>query len=223
MSIIFSKIEIDVSQISEIKEACELCKTQGIPAMVVHPSLSSVALVERGSQGGRYKIASPIDNPKGDIEGVAKFRHLSTDTLEADIFEVYVSVQSKTAAQIRKSLTDAHNLIRDHISNAEIRYVIVGLDNSNISNFIQAFVDSPTPKAIRNDMPLKAQVKMADISVHRAYISMIREHTNIPVKIGGNITYSVAETLLSEFKGIQFAVNLSQANAISKEFYKKEL
>lgn len=222
MSIIFSKIEIDVSQISEIKEASELCRTQGIPAIIVHPSLSSLAIIEKGSQKGRYKIGSPIDSPKGELEGVAKFRHLTTDTLEADIFEISINILNKTVKQLETYFVNLHEFVRSKISNCEIRYTIVGLDKSNVESLVMAISNSPVPAMLRNDMPLKTQVKLADISAHRNYISYIREHTNIPLKIGGNITYQVAESLLSEFRSLYFAVNLSQANSINKEFYKKD-
>ena len=212
-------MEIDVAQISEMKDACQLCVSNGMPGIVVHPSLSSNAITERGLIGGMFGIASPIDAPLGHLEGVAKFRHLTTETLEADGFEIYVNMAGKKSIQLIRYFTGLHDFVRNRISQvAEIRYALVDLNSENIKEFITALANSPTPKCIRNDAPAKTQVKNANIDSHRTYIKMIREHTNIPIKVSGNISYQTGLAILNE-PNTKIAVNLSQAQSIVKEFH----
>jgi hypothetical protein len=64
---LLTRIEIDVFQGNEILESFELAHKYRLPAVIVHPSLSSDALVCRGRSKGKYKIITRYVFPKSKV------------------------------------------------------------------------------------------------------------------------------------------------------------
>ena len=100
---VISKLEIDVMNMNEVTEASQYALKYKLPAIVVHPGLSSEAIIARDRAGGKYNIITPIDWPKGEIFGMNKMRGLYTDNLEADGFEIMLTLQEDISSKAEKA------------------------------------------------------------------------------------------------------------------------
>lgn len=213
---IYSKLEIDIMQSTELLEASQLAHKYKLPALVVHQGLASDALIIKGKLRGQYKLITPVDWPKGEIFGTTKFRGLTTDALEADGFEFMISI-NRTEADIAKEIKTLTDFVRNHLSKtAEIRFVVTGVkSDEDLAKLGNAILQNPMPAMVRNDISLKAQVSKANPESHEKFITTLKSSASVPVKISGNIN-TIRSTM--GINAARFAVNLSQAKAIIKEF-----
>lgn len=215
---VFNRLEIDVMQVNEIQESIELAHKYKFPAIVVHPGLSSDALIARSRAGGKFKIITPIDWPKGEIFGVNKMRGLTTDSLETDGFE-FLLTPSKLELETRiesKALTE---FVKQHLSDAtEVRFVLgTSLRNDdNIMAMCRGLLTVRTPALVRTDTLLKLQVSKANPDEHNRQIQYIRDIIKVPVKVCGNI--ASLKSVAACPNASRFGVNLAQAKTIIKEF-----
>ena len=211
-----NKLEIDVLQANELYESSQLTVKYKLPAIIVHQDLSSQAYIVRNQLAGKYKIITPVDWPKGSTFGMAKLRGLPVDTFDNDGFEILLTggmnlIETRNEA---KSFTE---FIKSHLSEMhEVRFVLGTFlrDEDNIKRICEALKDVRTPSFVRNDTQLKLQMNRANIESHNSSIEMISAIFRAPMKISGNITKQVIESCAAQ----RFAVNLSQAKAIIKEF-----
>ncbi len=221
MSGIFNRLEIDVLQANELGESVELANKHNFPAIVVHPGLASDAIRIRGRSGGKFKLIIPVDWPKGDNFGTIKFRGLSTDAIEADGFEICLTgnkndLDTKNEA---KALTE---FIKKHLSETtEVRFVLGAFtrDEQNIISLCKGLIGIRTPTLVRIDTQLKLQVSKANTEIHNKIIKQIHEILRVPIKLSGNIIGVRCVTGCPD--AIRFAVGLTQAKAIVKEFYQQ--
>ncbi len=218
MSGIFNRLELDIMQANELLEGVELTIKHGFPAIVSHPGLASDILRARGRFGGKFKIITPVDWPKGDNFGTVKFRGLSTDAVEADGFEIFLTGE-KLLLESRNEIKALTDFIKLHLPQfTEIRFIIGAFSRSveNIESICQAFVGVQPPNFIRTDIPLKLQVNKANSEAHNNLIKKISSIVQIPIKISGNINgvRSITECPIAG----RYAVNLTQAKTIVKEF-----
>jgi hypothetical protein len=215
---IFTKLEIDVMQVNEILEAVELAHKYKLPAIVVHPGLSSDAIIARLRAGGKFKIITPIDWPKGEIFGVNKLRGVTMDTLETDGFE-FLLTPGKSEIDTRNEAKALTEFTKKNLSDrTEVRFVL-GTSmrtQDNIETMCKGLLNVRTPSMIRTDIALKLQVSKANSDEHNKQISMIKESIKAPIKLSGNIISikSIAASPLAS----KFAVSLTQAKTIIKEF-----
>ncbi len=219
---ITSMIEIDVFQVTELAESSEVAAKEGLPAIVVHPGLSLDALMIRRRMKAQYKIIIPIDWPKGELKGVNKFLGVRKEALEADGFEIAISIGSKTPEEIRAECMNASEFIRSHLGEyVEVRWVLEGseLEDSQISTFSQALVGIRNPSFIRNDVNTKIQNNKANADIHNNFIKLVKEHINVPIKISGNI--SQLKSLVNINNASRYGVNLQQARNLIKDFHQK--
>lgn len=213
-----NKLEIDVMQANELYEAAKFTVKYKLPAMVVHQDLSGEAYIIRSQLGGKFKLITPIDWPKGNSFGMNKMRGLSTDALEVEGFEILLTsgknlLETKNEA---KALTD---FIKSHLSEKhEIRFVLGTQSNNedSIKLMCEALVGIRTPSYIRNDTQLKLQVSKANTEIHNNTCSTILGIIRAPLKVAGNI--NSLRSMASCKHASRFGVNLSQAKIISKEF-----
>jgi hypothetical protein len=215
---VFHRLEIDVMQANELGESVELAIKYQIPAIVVHPGLASDALRARGRSGGRFKIITPVDWPKGDSYGSIKFRGLSTDAIEADGFEIYLT-GGKTQGETQQEARQLTDFIKRQLSEmTEVRFVLGALsrDEPVVDTLINGLIGVRTPTLVRTDPQLKLQVSKANTDIHNALIKRIRSVVRIPVKVSGNIAGVRAVTGVPD--AVRLAVSLLQAKAIIKEF-----
>ncbi len=214
---IFTKLEIDAMQATELLDVSSLTFKYNLPAIVVHPTLVAMAMIHRGTMGGRYKIITAVDWSKGDNYAMLKMRGLSTDALEADGFEFYAS--NKDLADMRKEFTVLTEFIRTRVSSvAEIRFIFGtnSRDLATVKVLSEALIGIPTPTCVRNDIALKLQINKANNDTHNAFIETVKSHTSVPVKVGGNLNNLRA--IVACPSATKYAVTLQQAKVIIKEF-----
>jgi hypothetical protein len=213
-----NRLEIDVMQANELIEATRVTVKHKLPAMVVHPDLSSEAYIARGQAGGKFKLITPVDWPKGLTFGMNKMRGLSTDSLEVEGFEILLT-GGKNLIETRNEAKLLTEFIKNHLSEThEVRFVLGTQSRSeeNIKIMCEALRDVRKPTYIRNDTQLKLQVSKANPDAHNDTMDMISGIVRAPLKIAGNITGF--RTLTSCQGASRFGVSLLQAKAIIKEF-----
>ena len=211
---IITKLEIDVLQGNEILEAFELAHKYRLPAVVIHPSLSSDALVCRGRSKGNYKIITPIDWPKGDLFATNKFKGLSLDSLETDGFEIYLS-GNKSVDDTKKEIIACTDFIKKYMGELfEIRFVVGtrSREAESLNNIYEAFRHVKNPNMVRDDIILKTQNYRANTEVHNQFLENFKNFISCPMKISGNIDDK--KTILECTTAKRFGVNLQQAKSI---------
>lgn len=215
---ILNRLEIDVMQINELQTAAELAFKYHMPALVVHPQLAAQAHILRGQSGGRYKLITPVDWPKGESFGSLKVRGLELDALEADGFE-FLLTGGKSESDNKNEVRLLHDFVRHNLpQNTEIRFVVGRFlnDEEDALKMCRALKNVPTPAYIRNDPAVKMQVSKANPEVHNDFTAKIKEVISAPIKVSGNI--NSVRALMSCKGAAKFAVNVSQAKQIIKEF-----
>ena len=214
---VYSKLEIDVMQVNEIQEAVHLAIKHKLPAIVVHQSLSGDAIIARSRSGGRFKIITPVDWPKGETFGDLKLRGLSFDSIETDGFEILLTAgknetDSKNEAKVLTEFLKGR--IGDQV---EVRFVLGSSMRpyDHIETICKSLLGVRTPALIRTDTQLKTQVTKANPDEHNKLIAMIGSHINVPIKVSGNI--STLKSIIACPNAAKFAVSLLQAKSIIKE------
>lgn len=211
---LLTRIEIDVLQGNEILESFELAHKYKFPAVVVHPSLSSDALVCRGRSKGNYKIITPVDWPKGETFATDKFKGMSLDSLETDGFEIYLS-SKKSAGDIKKEIVACTEFLKKFIGElCEIRFVIGtrNKEEQDLTNAYEAFRDVKTPSMIRDDTTLKTQNYKANPAIHSTFIENLKQFIKCPTKVSGNL--DSIDNLLACEAAKRFGTSLQQAKSI---------
>lgn len=215
---IFSKLEIDVMQVNEILEAVEFAHKYKLPAIVVHPNLSSDAIIAKSRAGAKFKIITPIDWPKGEVFGTTKLRGATMDTLETDGFE-FLLTPNKNETETKNEVRVLSEFVKAHLSDqTEVRFVLGMSTRSpeNIEKLCKGILPNRTPSLIRTDIQLKLQVSKANSDEHNKQIDIIRSIVRAPIKVSGNINGIKAISACPNAS--RFAVSLTQAKVIIKEF-----
>lgn len=215
---IFDRLEIDIMQVNEIHESIELAYKYKFPAVIVHPGLSSDAIIARNRVGGKFKIITPIDWPKGEIYGTHKMRGLTTDSLETDGFE-FLLTPSRSELETRSEAMKLTEFVKHHLSEqTEVRFVLGTSFRSeeNILAMCNGLLTVRTPTLVRTDIHLKIQVSKANPDEHNKQLQTIRNIIRVPVKICGNIINLKSAAACSA--AARFGVSLTQAKTIVKEF-----
>lgn len=213
-----TQLEIDVMQANELQEASQITAKYKLPSLIVHPDLSSEAFILRAQLQSNYKIITPIDWPKGNNYGILKMRGLSTDALEVEGFEILLT-DHKSIAETKNEAKAITDFIKHHLSELhEIRFVLgTSIKNEdNIKRICEAIKSVRAPAFIRNDTSLKTQIVRANSDVHNSTIDLISAIVKAPIKISGNI--SNFRTMIQCKRAKRFAVNLSQAKTIIKDY-----
>ena len=100
----------------------------------------------------------------------------------------------------------------------EIRFVLGSSirNEESIVNICNAIKTIRLPALIRNDTPLKTQTNKANPEIHNRTIDIISSILKVPIKLAGNINNF--KTIIQCRKAKKFAVSLSQAKTIIKEY-----
>lgn len=215
---IFNRLEIDVMQANELLESVQLASKYSFPALVVHPTLATEAIIARAKFKGKFKIITPVDWPKGEIFGMTKFRGLSTDALEAEGFE-FMLTPSKNETETRNEVKVITDFVKTHLNElTEVRFVlgVTTRDQTNIETMCKGLTKVRPPTLIRTDIGLKIQISKANPELHNQTVETIQKIINIPVKVSGNI--GSIRTAAACHNAARLAVNLSQAKTIVREF-----
>lgn len=217
---ILNKLEIDVMQACELKQAVDFTTKYGLQAMVVHPSLVAEAIMLRITRKKHFNIITTVDWPKGELTGIKKFSGMVAESFKADGFEIYCTAVPEghwhtEAMQITK-------FIREALSNtSELRFVLgtQTRDSQQIVEIVKGFNGVPTPKLLRTDHNLKSQITRANPEVHNGLMEIVKNNCSLNVKLSGNINNAKAVTSCPEAS--RFAVNYNQAMNIMQELEKQ--
>ncbi len=218
MSGIFNRLELDVMQANELADSVHLAMKYHFPAIVVHSSLSSDALRARGRSGGKFKIITPVDWPRGENYGDVKFRGLSMDAIETDGFEIMLT-GGRSVGETKNEAKALTEFVKRQISElTEVRFVLGAFtrDPANLADLIHGLVGVRMPTLVRTDGQLKLQVSKANTDVHNALVKSIRDVVRVPVKVSGNVGGVRSVTGVNDVA--RFGVNLAQVRLIIKEF-----
>lgn len=213
---IIRKLEIDIMQGTELKEAVELAVVNQMPAIIVHPELAQEANVYRGIRQGRFKIFTAVDWPKGDRYAMDKLRDMPIDALSRDGFEILIS-DRPNPSETKAELLTCFKFIRHHLPEVtEIRIVLGAFmrDEDFIIRACDQLKHVPAPDMIRTDHHLRVQQAVANAQAHNDLITLIRKHTRRPIKISGNVN---SAKVVTSCNADRFAVSLKQANSIVRE------
>jgi hypothetical protein len=214
---VYSKLEIDVMQVNEIQESVHLAIKHKLPAIVVHQSLSGDAIIARSMAGGKFKIITPVDWPKGEIFGDLKLRGLSFDSIETDGFEILLTA-GKNETDTKNEAKVLTEFLKSRIGDqVEVRFVLGSSLRpfDHIETICKSLAGVRTPTCIRTDTQLKTQVTKANPEEHNKIIAMASSYISAPIKVSGNI--NTLKAIASCPQASKFAVNLLQAKAIIKE------
>lgn len=212
---ITSKLEIDIMQGTELREAVELAVINHMPAIVVHPELAQEANVYRGIRQGRFRIITAIDWPKGDCYAIDKLRDLPVDALSRDGFEILIS--NRPRSEIKAELLTCIQFIRAHLPEiTEIRVVLGAFmrDEEFVKEACGVLKEVPAPDLVRIDHHLRIAQSTANAQTHNGLITLIRKYTHRPLKVSGNIN---SVKMITSCNADRFAVSLKQAHSILKE------
>lgn len=215
---VVTKLEVDVMQANELLEASEIALKYHLPALVVHPSLMSDALVIRGGFKGRYKLITAVDWPRGDVFGIAKMHGLSIDALEADGFEVVLS-SGKTVSDIKNEVKALTEFVKVRLTEtAEMRFVfnINGKDPSIISDMAEGLIGNRTPAFVRNDISVKTQMTHTSINQFKQFTEAVASKIKVPIKLSGNIN-GISQAINIHWAN-RYGVNVNQARTIIRQF-----
>jgi hypothetical protein len=210
-----TRLEIDVLQAKELEEAAELAAYHIMPAMVVHQELIQSALFMRVRKQGKYKIIVPIDWPKGNNQGVAKFRDVPVHILEQEGYEILLS-PAKSDDHAFKELKAISDLVRYFSGSSELRFCLdtLGRPEKEWLPYCKMLSKIVAPDLIRTDHNTSFQQSKANVAAHTEIVTKIEAMTPRPIKLSGNI-HSL-KTML-KFKTARFGVSLKQAKDILQE------
>lgn len=212
--ILFPKIELDISNIGELRESSQLAAKYNIPALIVSNNIISEAFTHRSRVNGKYKIFSPIDWPRGENYSIRKFDNMTADVLEADGFEILLT-PNRTEIDTRNEALILTTLIRDRISkNAEIRFVVGPYKETDVSPLFSGLTKIPTPSIVRNNTTTKVSNTICNLETHNSFVTEINRTVRVPLKISGNVDTRCIVSLNGVSK---FGVNLSQLKTLIRE------
>lgn len=223
---IFTKLELDVMQQSELIEGTQTAVKYNFPSVVVHQGLVDDATDARARIRGRFKIITAVDWPstnqrKHDAFGVSKFRGLSVAAVAADGFEVFLS-GVKGSNETKNEVSEITKFVSDYIGELiEVRFVIGASirDSATISAICDGLKEIKTKFMLRTDHQLKLQIGKANTDIHNNMIKRINNVVCVPIKVSGNINNMKAVTGCDGVE--RFAVNLAQAKTIISEFHQQ--
>ena len=150
---LLSKMEIDVSNLKQLDEACDIASEYSCPAIVVPPTIVTPAVIKRGILRGKWKIVTLVDHPKGKQYRDQKFRGMPSDSLQADGYEVLLTEGNKN--EVHREVQWLSNFFDQYFAPiTELRFTIgIGLDNRD-GDFIESICEAaskiPSPSFIRN-------------------------------------------------------------------------
>lgn len=222
MSLAYAKLELDVMIAAELERACELAHSLQMPAIVVHPLLTQQAFHHRSVKKSTFKVITTVDWLKGDQHGLNKFVGMSTHALEADGFEILLSLRADY--EIAQEVEDIHSFIKNYISpTAEIRIVLGSLDRSLdealqiCGGIVNLDSDYKQKMYVRNDHHTKGQIAKFSPKAHNDLIDRIRSMVNCKVKVSGNIDNL---RFISQDRADRYAISYLQLQKIIKDVAK---
>ena len=219
---VINRLEIDIMQVNEITESLMLAYKHSMPSVVVHPSLSSDVIMARSRMGGKFKIITPVDWPRGETFGLSKFTNLSFDSIDADGFEI-VLTPGKTKLETKNEALSISAFIKKHVGQSlEIRFVLncTQRTDDEILSMCEALTEVSGSTMIRTDISTKLQQSKANSEIHTNHIRLIKSVVGNRIKLSGNITL---KSINSCERTERYAVNLSQAKSIIKELANQDL
>jgi deoxyribose-phosphate aldolase len=215
---VVTRLEIDVLQANELLEASELALKYNLPALVVHPTLMSDALVIKGGFKGRYRLITAVDWPRGETFGMAKMHGLSIDALEADGYEI-VLTPGKQISDTRNEVRALTEFVKSRLAEiSEVRFVFNsnGKDVAQITAMAEGLMENRTPAYVRNDISVKTQMTHTSINQFKLFTDTVHSKIKVPIKLSGNIN-GIGQAINIHWAN-RYGVNVNQARTIIRQF-----
>lgn len=185
-----------------------------IPAVVCSPELVEIVAVDRSQFSYAYKIYCAVDFDDGRNYGLDKVRNLPRSCLLADGFEIRLTAgrNEKETLNEMRGLTEFFKQIN---VSKEIRWALSlrGTPPSQFDNCLKNVKKWPA-SMIRTDVNVDSP--LASLESHVVDVSVVRNFTNFPVKISGDVDYDTVVSLMSDVA--RFDVSLDQARSIIRNF-----
>lgn len=211
---IFHKLELDIMQNNDLS-GLDLAFKYNLPAVVVHPLLVAEAIRIRGRIRGRFNIITTVDWPKGEAQGVSKFRGIPVPALEADGFEVCLTPHTEHGP-VQREAVDVFEFVRKHLGEIiEVRFVL-NTAPPRAPEVITALANGlqgvRTPSLVRTDTQLK--LPKVDQAHPSTIVETIKSFVSLPIKVSGNVNFKMIQ---NNDKVNRYAVDIQQLQSIIRD------
>lgn len=210
---IVSKLEINLLDATTTPQVVsEFSLKYKIQAIVASPEYIAPLVVHRAAMGGKYKIISALDFPKGANYSMDKLFRANPDFVGADGFEILMST-NKSEIEFKNEMKAIHSYLKANRPLSEIRWCLRmhTVDNKETLGIIKNMKLFP-PSFVRVDPHLETPISTVDKL--KAHAAVINEVVPYPIKLSGNIGLEELQAL-SEVKGVKrFDVTMKQAEQI---------
>lgn len=207
-------LELDVMQRADLRQALDFTIKHSLRSVVVHQNLATTADLIRMSINGKFKIFTPIDWPKGELNGISKFRGVPHSTLSSDGFEICVN--SNDTEQDLRDIADFVGSI-----SRELRFVVGVYSKSQqeVDEIVAKLVSVSPSSMIRTDTVLKVQQSKGNIEANTNIANTMKNAGVKSIKLSGNFT--TMKNLLGCCWANAVGVSLFQANSIIGDINKQ--
>jgi deoxyribose-phosphate aldolase len=185
-----------------------------IPAIVASPEFVAPLAAQRAVRRGSYKIICALDFPAGGNFAMDKIWRANPDLVEADGFDILVSV-GRSEIETGNEMKAIYEFLKQNKPMVEIRWCLRmnGLPDEAVKALQHVRKYSPT--FIRTDQHLDLQ--NLDAEKHKANIELIKKHAPFPIKVSGNVDLETIKALQDVTQVKRFDVSFEQAETIARE------
>jgi hypothetical protein len=177
-----SKFEISVLQpLVNLGIITENAANHGVAAIVAAPEHIGALLVQRGMMRASHKIICALDF-HNRFYGLDKLTRLQSSPIGADGYEIMLST-NRSSIELLNEIRVLTSFLRSNNAFAEIRWAFnpTKRTESEVTEILKHLAAHP-PAAIRIESTLSDKPTTKDIL---NLISLVRKHTNAPIKISG--------------------------------------
>ncbi len=211
------KLEIDVTRIEQLADAADIAKRHSCAALIVAADLVTTASMTRSAKQAKFKIITTVDLPRGELYGKEKFRGLPAEAMGVEGFEILLTAR-QNAHEVLQEVKYLSEFCRNYFGMIpEIRFVLdinqVGRNPIFVQNVLAACKTIPMPAVVRTTHLTKITPTQSSIENSTKIIAEMKSICNVPVKISGNVDFTIYERVPAD----RFGVSVAQAQAISKE------
>ncbi len=205
-----TKLEIDVSDATELQKAVQFVIKNRCNIIVVSPDLVGQAITLRGIGSGKFKIFTTIDWKSNGMSFVdTKFRGIPNSAMQADGFEVMIGKRNRQ--DIEQELRYLSQFFTSAFSPlVSLRLVLSCDDEQYVTDLCDTLKLSKLPQAIRISSKNQNGYKASDVL---NLSKKIRQYTPSAIKVSGLMDKTTMQSINLPY----FAANLKQAENLFKE------
>lgn len=210
---ITNKLEVNLLDATTTPQVVsEFALKYKIQAIVSSPEYIAPLIVHRASMGGKYKIISALDFPKGLNYSMDKLFRANPDFVGADGFEILLS-SDKSEIESKNEMKAIHSYLKANRPLSEIRWCLKmhTTEFEETAGILKNMKLFP-PSFVRVDPHLETPA--STIEKLKAQAAIVNEAVPYPIKLSGNIGLEELQAL-SKIKGVKrFDVTMKQAEQI---------